>query len=329
MARAAPEQFTIVIVNYNGGSMLLRCVESVMSSGVMPDKIVLVDNGSRDGSPNELAERFPVVKIMPTGCNAGFACAANLGLAEAGTDFGIILNNDALLSLEALAALADAFAGDPILAIAGGRLVYPDGSPQNSVAAFPRAASEVLPKPLRHRKSGTLSAPYNARGNLVYVESVVGALFAVRMNQFRSLGGFDEDYFFFLEETDLCKRAWDRGFRVAKVENAVATHRQGATAKKYAAGARIEFQRSKLIYFRKHCRRPLYLLMCAVLPIKALINALGSFLICLTTLFMRPDARRKARESAAVLAWYAMFCPQTWGLPDKCSQKARAKASQP
>jgi N-acetylglucosaminyl-diphospho-decaprenol L-rhamnosyltransferase len=327
VASPALGQFTIVIVNYNGGAMLSRCVESVIASGIMPDRIVLVDNGSRDGSAGELAGRFPDVKVILNGCNAGFARASNQGLAEAGTEFGIILNNDALLSAQALAALEEAFTADPLLAIAGGHLVYPDGSEQNSIAAFPRATSEVLPKPLRRWKSARLQVPDAPHGNLVYVESVVGALFAVRMGRFRALGGFDEDYFFFLEETDLCKRAWDKGLRVVKVENAVITHRQGATAKKYAASSRIEFQRSKLIYFRKHSRPSLYLFMCAVFPVKGLVNALGAALVCLVTCFLLPGARRRARQSAAVLAWYVMLCPQSWGLPDKCPRKADAEHS--
>lgn len=319
--------FTIVIVNYNGGAMLLDCVESVVASGVMPDRIVLVDNGSRDGSPANLTGRFPAAKAILNGCNAGFARAANLGLAEAKTEFGIILNNDALLTMPALEALADAFAADRLMAIAGGRLVYPDGSGQNSVAAFPRAANEILPKPLRRWKSGRLPVPDDAGGKRVYVESVIGALFAVRMDQFRALGGFDEDYFFYLEETDLCKRAWGRGLRVAKVEDAVITHRQGETAKKYAASSRIEFQRSKLVYFRKHSQPWQFVLMCAVFPVKALINALGAILVCLATLFVLPVARHRARQSAGVLAWYAMLCPKSWGLPDKCARSANTEVA--
>ena len=112
MSSIPSEQFTIVIVNYNGGSMLLRCVESVIASGVLPDKMVLVDNGSRDNSDNMLSAGFPAAKVILNDCNAGFARAANQGLAEANAKFGIVLNNDALISVETLSALAAAFSSD-------------------------------------------------------------------------------------------------------------------------------------------------------------------------------------------------------------------------
>jgi GT2 family glycosyltransferase len=310
--------FTIVIVNYNGGAMLANCIELVLASCVPPEQIVLVDNGSRDGSPASLAARHPSLKIILNECNSGFARAANQGLSGAKTPYAIILNNDALISGDTLAALADAFAADPLLTIAGSQLIYPDGRSQNSVASFPRIESELLPKPLRRfihppaLSSGSLSP------NIQYVESTIGALFAVRLDQFRLLTGFDQEYFFYLEETDLCKRAWEQGFRVAKVDNAVVIHIQGATAKKHNAAARIEFQRSKRIYFRKHCSRVAYLLICAMLPLKSALNAFGALAVCVATLFLSHRARGKARQNWVVFTWYLLMCPQSWGLPDKC-----------
>jgi GT2 family glycosyltransferase len=318
VAISSGREITVAIVTFNGGALVTRCVESVIVSGVAPNRIVLVDNGSRDDSLVEIVERFPEVIIIRLGCNGGFARAANIGLLDAVTEWGIVLNNDALLSAETLKALDAAFAADPLLAIAGGQLVYPDGGQQNSIAAFPRIATEVLPKPMRYLFHSPTLAATSPVSNIQYVESTIGALFAVRMSQFRELNGFDQDYFFYLEETDLCKRAWDHGFRVAKVANAEVVHIQGATAKSYAAAARIEFQRSKLIYFRKHSAPAAYLFIRLLLPLKSAINALGSLAACVATLFLSPRARGKAHRNLVVFAWYLLLCPMSWGLPDKC-----------
>ncbi len=309
--------FTVVVVNFNGGGMLAACVESVLGAGIPEQTVVLVDNGSDDASPDRLAVRYPNVEIVRNRCNAGFARAANQGLALAKTEFAILLNNDAILSRPAILSLKAAFDEDPLLAIAGGALVYPDGRPQRSEAALPRWAEEILPRPLRSLSVSELTCRARDGAHCRYVESTIGAMFAVRLSSFRDLGGFDEDYFFFLEETDLCKRAWSRGLHVAMVDSAQIVHRQGATAKRYAA-ARIEYQRSKLIYFRKHAGRAVYYSLCVLFPLKALLRCLGALAACTASLALSANARLKLKHELSVLVWYALGRPENWGLPGKC-----------
>ena len=102
-ADLAARRFSVVIVNYNGGQMLLDCVRSVRSGLLPADRIIVVDNGSRDDSMARLEAAEPGCVILRNGCNAGFARAVNRGLAQVRSEFALLLNNDARLAPDAAA----------------------------------------------------------------------------------------------------------------------------------------------------------------------------------------------------------------------------------
>ncbi|MEW6612920.1 MAG: glycosyltransferase family 2 protein, partial [Pseudomonadota bacterium] len=245
----AGERFTVIIVNYNGGAMLLDCVRSALAEGVPAAQVIVVDNGSGDDSIPLLTSQVPQAVVIRNPCNAGFARAVNQGLRRVGTDFALLLNNDAQLQPGALAAFARVFAQRPRLAMAGGQLLYADGRRQNSVAAIPTLTTEIVPKALLkliqpRRYSGKLESD-----RPVAVESVIGACLAVRIAVLAEVGLLDEDFFFYMEETEWCLRARRRGYEICHVPDAKAIHAQGKTANAFRTQARIEFQRSKLMFF--------------------------------------------------------------------------------
>ncbi len=311
-------RFFAIIVNYNGGCMLSECLRSVLKQGVPAEQIVVIDNGSRDDSV-DLAEReAPAINLIRNDCNAGFARAVNQGLELANSDFVLLLNNDAQLQAGSLRAFAEVFDEIPTVLIAGGQLYYPDGHPQNSVAAIPSLAGELLPKFLqKSRKSWPLHGKSQG-SSPVAVESVIGACLAMRRSGLADLGNLDEDYFFFLEETEWCQRARRLGFQVYHVPAAHALHAQGQTAKRFRSAARIEFQRSKLIFFRKTQGRLAYLLVSAVLPAKAVVNALSNSLACMLTLCQSGTQRSRTLGYWRIVLWHILGRPKSWGLPDKC-----------
>jgi N-acetylglucosaminyl-diphospho-decaprenol L-rhamnosyltransferase len=316
-------RFSVVVVNYNGGGLLADCVQSVLRENVPAAQIIIVDNGSRDDSLPQLERRAPGAKIIRNPCNAGFSRAVNQGLAHASGDFVLLLNNDAQLRPGALHAFAEIFDQVPKLAIAGGQLRYADGRLQNAIAPLPTLAAELFPRallqllfPQRFRGKSNANAP-------IAVESVIGACLAVRRAALPKLGLMDEDYFFFMEETDWCRRAHRQGFEVYYVPAAQALHAQGHTANRFRSDARIEFQRSKLIYFKKNRARPIYLVISALSPAKAFINAFANSLACIFTLFAVNSLRVKSRGYWRIVAWYALGRPESWGLPDKCPQRGK------
>lgn len=319
---SAATRFTAIVVNYNGGTMLVDAARSLFADGLPEAQLVVVDNGSRDDSLARLREAFPACRVLEQGCNSGFAQAVNRGLAEAATEFVLLFNNDARLVPGAFAALAAFFEARPQAAFLGGRLLNEDGSLQNAVAALPRLYAEVLPRALMRRLIGGSHLGRPTGETALEVESVIGALFAVRRAALRDVGPLDVDFFFFLEETEWCHRARARGWQVWHVPAARATHAQGATARRYNALARIEYQRSRLLYYRKTVPA-LYPLALGLLGGKAAVNALSNALLCLFGLCLSQRRRARAAMYLKVFGWYLAGRPAHVGLPDKCPMSPR------
>ena len=247
----AGQRFAAVIVNYNAGSMLSECVRSCLGEGIPPARIVVVDNGSRDGSAKDLGKQIAGLRLICNRCNAGFARAANQGIrqTDAEAEFVLLLNNDARLERGALAAFAEGFDQRPKMAIAGGQLHHPDGRLQSAFAPLPSLAEELIPLPLLRFLAPNRFRRKILKGEPMAVESVFGACFCVRTAFLPRLGLLDEDYFFFFEEIEWCQRARLKGFEVWYLPSARTEHGGGVTANRFRGRARVEYQRSKLTFF--------------------------------------------------------------------------------
>jgi hypothetical protein len=316
-------RFGVIIVNYNGGAMLESCVDSAVREEVPASQIIAVDNGSRDGSVESLQRAFEATTIIRNSCNAGFAKAVNQGIRHAlaqpsPAEFLLLLNNDAQLEPRALQAFADGFDSRPRMAIAGGQLRYPDGRLQSAFAPFPSVAEEMLPRfvlklisPGRFERKTLDDDPKS-------VDCVLGACLCVRNALLPRLGLLDEDYFFFFEEIDWCQRARRMGAEVYYLPTARAIHGQGQTANRFRGPARVEYQRSKLTFFRKTRTHPAYLLVSAVIVLRTLVNALAVAVACAATLFLNKRLRARAATYWYLLCWHLLLRPARWGLPGKC-----------
>ena len=183
-----------VIVNYEGGELLLDCIASLQAQAVA--EIVLVDNGSADGSAAAAAARFPDVKLVQPGRNTGFAGGANLGAREARAALLLFLNPDIRLPPGSVAAMADRF-GDPRVGVLGPPLqVETSGTVEYGATVDIIGAHVGLTSP----------APP------VYVS---GCALMTPASLFSELGGFDERFFMFVEDVDYCWRALLSGFEVS------------------------------------------------------------------------------------------------------------------
>ena len=315
-------RFSAVIVNYNGGEMLIDCVRSALDEGLPAANVVIVDNGSRDTSLNSVAKTFPAIGIIRNNCNAGFARAVNQGIAYAVGEFILLLNNDAQLQPGALRAFAEAFDRISKLAIAGGQLHYPDGRRQNAVARFPTLMSELLPHTLLEWIHPSRFKGIVVTDEPTAVESVIGACVTVRRAVLPTIGTLDEDYFFFYEETEWCQRAQRLGFQVFHLPAARALHLQGGTAKRFRGRARVEFQRSKLIFFKKTQPPAIYRCASVLVTAGTCVDAVVNAALCVLTCFTVQRLRTKTRVYLYLMAWHFMGRPADWGLPDKCSRSA-------
>jgi GT2 family glycosyltransferase len=320
-------RFAVVIVNYNGGAMLVDCVHSALREAVPAPQIIVVDNGSIDGAIENLLGAVNGLTVLRNRCNAGFARAANQGICRASAapssaEFILLLNNDAQLDSGALEAFAAGFDSLPSLAIAGGQLRYPDGRLQSAFAPLPSLGEEILPRallklvrPVRFRRK-TLDQ------NPLAVPCVLGACLCVRRSVLPRLGLLDEDYFFFFEEIEWCRRAGRLGAEVYYLPQARALHGHGQTANRFRGPARVEYQRSKLIFFRKTSNRAAYLLVSAIIVLRTAVNALAGAVACLATLFVNRRLRRRVHTYWYLLFWHLLLRPVTWGLPGRCPARS-------
>ncbi|XTI72136.1 glycosyltransferase family 2 protein [Acidithiobacillus sp. AC3] len=308
---------SVVIVNFNGGPMLRKCVRSCVDEGVLPGEIIVVDNGSMDESC-DLPPEFGAVQILRIGCNVGFARAVNKGIRQATQNFILIHNNDARLLPGAITSLLQCVARFPQAAFVGARLVNPEGRPQNVVAEFPHWWSDLIPNFVRkvRRKNPKMLGVEQA----VDVPSLIGAAFLVRRQALERLGLLDEDFFFYLEETEWCHRAHQKGFQVIFCPEARVEHGLGGTANRYKAEARIEFHRSRLIYARKVEGTTARNLLLGVLFASSFINFLSNAVLLVLTLFAFSKLRRKTAMYGRLWLWHLLGRPVDWGLPNKCPE---------
>lgn len=312
---------SIVIVNYNGEMRINESIASCKAEGVDEKDIVIIDNGSDDSSVTMLREQFSEVIILENSCNAGFSRAVNQGIRESQQDLILILNNDARLQAGCIANFIQCAQSFPNAALIGGRLIDAQQSPQNVVAPFPSVWHELLPKFLLksflgHDQMGRLADVSHP----LVVPTVIGAALMLRKSCLPKLGFMDEDFFFYLEETEWCHRAHVLGFDVVLCPQAVVVHELGGTANQYRAASRIEFHRSRLLYARKVEGSLAWFILSIHYYFSSSINLISNALAMALTFFQVSRLRRKTRMYAVVWLWHFSGRPSGWGLPNKCPQ---------
>ncbi len=323
LPKGSGARFGMVLVNYNGASTLNGAIRSAVLSGLPQSQVVLVDNGSVDGSVEVAVAEFPGMQVVRNGCNAGFAKAVNRGLEGLSTEFVLLLNNDAEMDPEALEAFSDCFDQDATVGIAGGQLRYPNGRLQSAFSSLPSLREEIIPMNFLKWTQPERYLRVTDATETRIVESVFGACLAVRMAAIRQVGALDEAFFFYFEEVEWCQRMQRHGWQVKYVPAARATHLLGHTANRFRGGARIELQRSKLLYFRKSSSALGYGVLSATLVLRSAVNALSGLLGCIGTLFLQKKLVGKTKTYGYVFLWHLLLRPAGWGLPGKCPSGSR------
>jgi len=204
---------SVVVVNWNGRDLLPACLESIQAGrGSLRVETVVVDNGSRDGSAAYVRDAWPDVRRIENPENRGFGAANNQAFRQARGRNVLLLNSDARLEPGTLQVLSDFLDGDANAGAVTPLLVDEAGGRQNAFDNFPTLASELLNKDLlRLLMPGRFPGKRREFPAPVEVESALGACLLLKRKFLERAGGFDEDYFFFLEETDLCYRIRELG----------------------------------------------------------------------------------------------------------------------
>ena len=308
---------SVILLTRNTCDQTREAIESVLSSaGALKKEIHVVDNASTDETASVLPAAFPQIRYSRMERNLGFARGVNFAARDAKGDFLLLLNSDARLAPDALSLAVEWMRAHPRCGIAGGQLYHADGRKQNSIANFPTLATELLNKfLLRHIWPQKFPGKEQDLRDPLEVESVIGAFFLVRRTVWDALGGFDERFFFFLEETDFCLRARRAGFSTMHLPQVRVWHGQGQTAKQNLAAARIEYWKSRYAYFAKNHGSVIRLILPVGLLLRLAIDSAASGLLTALTLGQSRRWREKFAVHRALLWWHLQGCPAEAGLP--------------
>lgn len=274
-----------MIVNYNAGDHLSACVASLEAAGV--EKIVVADNASDDGSLELMRERHPGVAVLDTGANLGYGGAANRGVETLDSEYLLVCNPDTLFDRQAPARLVDALVADPAAGAAGPRIDTSAGEVYPSARTFPSVTDSI-----GHGFLGLLwrNNPWSRRYLMAdrpldrsqSVDWISGSCMMLRRAAFETVSGFDESFFMYAEDVDLCRRLGVAGWTTLYVPAARVVHLQGISSARHPYRMIVAHHRSLLRFAsltaRGHRDRALLPVVALGLGTRAGLLALGRVL---------------------------------------------------
>lgn len=241
---------SVVIVNHNGGPILLQTLDRVARLGKVIAEVIVADNGSTDDSREQIKKRHPEVLLLELGRNLGFGAANNRAVAFARSDKVLLLNSDAWPAPGAVEKLAAELDARPRVGLACPLLFYPDNKPQfhwaPATSIFGEAVQRLRNRYERKRWIHRLRWP----GGFYTAACVL-----VRKSAFEAIGGFDERFFLYFEDVDLCLRLRRAGWKLRSVATARAFHIKGGSQNRTEGDVlpgELEYRRGQLAFYEKN-----------------------------------------------------------------------------
>jgi len=303
---------SIIIVNWNTKNLLISCIDSIYNNiSNLHFEIIVVDNGSQDGSITAVKEKYPNIILIANNKNLGFAVANNMAFKLMKGKYALLLNTDCILTKGAIEELFNFMEKHPEAGICCGQLLNMDGSKQNSFSSFPSIFFYLINESLlKFIWPSKFPSKYKSYSFPIKVDSCIGACMLIRKKALKDVGYFDEDYFFFFEETDMAYRMKKKGWEIYFIPSAYIYHAQGKSvgAKPYS---RMMFYKSRYIFFKKHypnIYRFFYVLIFLRVIINTIINFMGIFL----TIGLNKSIKNKFLTYLNLIIWHIKGCPQVY-----------------
>lgn len=210
---------SIIIVNYNTRDLLFNCITSIYATQTKSAwEIIVVDNASTDGSVEMLEKKFPEVRCIKNTENKGFGYANNQGISVSRYEYLLLLNSDTIVQKDIISVMKKFMDNNLLCGGITPEILFEDGSKQATYGNFPTIKYFLLNAlgifhllPLKYRLSHALGLAVNFTIPQE-VPHILGVCMYLRKSIVKEVGGFDEDYFLYFEETDLCYRVRQRGF---------------------------------------------------------------------------------------------------------------------
>lgn len=311
---------SVILVSFNTREMLRECLETVFAQTGVSLEVFVVDNASRDGSVDMLSAWFPQVRVIASPVNLGFAAANNRAMDLARGRYVVLLNTDAFLRPGDLALAVRKMDASPKAGLAGARLIGRDGHWQPSARQFPSVVNDLLAltglsaRFGRSRFFGKADRTWADPSSPAAVDWVPGAFSIIRREVLDSVGHFDERFFLYYEEVDLCRRIVAAGWQVWYWPELVVVHIGGESSRQVrclsisSSGSQLTLwrMRSALLYYRKHH------------PPQARLAMLGETLwhrarLWRNRLRRSANSNEKVRESIAAIQLFSRAWSETEG----------------
>ncbi|MCX5841932.1 MAG: glycosyltransferase family 2 protein [Deltaproteobacteria bacterium] len=296
---------SIIIVTWNTKDLLQKCLDSIYKTiHDITFEIIVIDNASEDDTLVMLREKFPHITLIKNSRNLGFGAANNQGLRIMRGRYALLLNSDTVLTIQAVEKLFTFMETHPEAAMACGQLLNADGSKQNSMASFPTLLTLMTNMPLlEYLFPKRYPSKRYLYKNPMEVDSGIGACLLVRKKAIDEVGMFDERYFFFFEETDWAYQMKKAGWKIFHVPTAFIYHLQGQSIGGDVR-SRIEFYRSRYLFFRKWHRHAYYLLISSVIFSRLLVNWLLTSAGNILTIGFHRGIRAKWIVYSRLIFWH-------------------------
>ena len=306
-------RLSIIIVNWNEREMLAECLQSFLPGlNTKKDEVIIVDNGSIDGSIEMIGEQFPSVKLISNPDNRGFAAANNQALKIALGRHILLLNNDTLVHGDVISKSCQYLDKHDDIAALGCRVLNKDGSLQITCAQYPSLLNLILltsglwklkwPKFL-----GRFQMADWKRNDERDVDTVSGCYMLLQACAIKQVGLLDEQFFFFGEETDWCKRFRDAGWRVSFAPVGEITHYGSVSARRHNHKRDLMLSKAMVRLHRKHGG-----LVAAVVTwlVLFIFNTSRTIIWALFSLFShKPEAHERYRHFAGVVREFTTVWP--------------------
>lgn len=222
-------KLSVITPSFNGEQFIKDYLDSLVKNLPDQSEIIIVDNGSSDQT-REIIKKYRQVKLIENPTNEGFSKANNAGARVARGEHLLFLNQDIIVSKDSIEKMLSFADQHPEVGVIAPKLIGPDGKIQESVANLPtfwRAVAEYI---FNQKKAYEEYAPKGDRE--VEVESAYGAAFLIKKDLFEDIGGWDERYFIYYEDLELCRQVKRRGFKIMYLPNVEFKHLLGASQKK-------------------------------------------------------------------------------------------------
>ena len=262
---------SVIIVNYNVKELLEQCIKSIFAaSGKLSVEVIVVDNNSFDGSAEFIRQKFPGdlrLKLIESPVNLGFAKANNLGAKEATGEYLLILNPDTILQEDTLDRSLEFYKAGKDIGALTCKLILPNGKldlacrrsfPTPSVAVYRiLGLSRIFPK---SKLFGKYNLTYLDENDTYEVDAIVGAYMLIKKDVYEKVKGFDEDYFMYGEDLDLCFRIKKAGYRIFYFPETSIIHYKGESTKKSSISYVNNFYGAMQVFVKKNLNKNFWLM---------------------------------------------------------------------